>query len=265
MQDPRQCRPINDLGVRGLAWIFVGVIYAFIFVAVAESTRTVIGSPANFLLAALAASTLTALFYGSMRLVVLIANVILIATLLFLLLGRDSGWLTLPLLILIPALLGMLIGAVYGWRDRRSNVCCADAKTVAGLFTGALTALLAALVFALFGSSDSLVYPWLVMCLAPLAGALYVSTACWFVQRLENLLPPIGDGALVGLGVGAITGLLFVVIATNFEPDITGHGQPLSFIANLHQVLGPTLLGTAASCFALGVARALLRLPWYRL
>jgi len=246
-----------------MAWVFVGVLYGFVFVSVAESLRDVVAPPFNFLYATVAAATLTALFYGSMRLAVIIGNVILVVALLFLMLGRDSGCFTLTLLVQISAAIGMLVGAWYGWRDRHSRVCCADAKVVAGLFSGSTTGLMAGLVMLLFGSSDQVVYPWLVMVLAPVGGVLYVSTACWFVRRLQNLLPPIGDGALVGLGVGAITGLLFVMIAGTLDPDVTGHDEPLVFIERIYDVLGVTLLGTAASCFALGVARTLLRLPWY--
>ncbi len=265
MTTSKQCPVLNDAGLRGLVWVFIGLVYAFIFVSVAESTRDLLGSPLNFLFATVAASTLTALFYGSMRLAVIIANVVLVTTLLFLMFGKDSGLFTLPLLILVPAALGMLIGAGYGWRDRGSRVCCADAKIVAGLFAGCVTLLPSLLVLAVFGGSDRVVYPWLVMLLAPMAGSIYVTSACWFVRRLHKLLPPIGDGALVGLGVGAITGLLFVVIAGTFEPDVTGHGRPLLFIENVYRVLDAALIGAAASCFALGIARAFMRVDWYRL
>jgi len=265
MSAHRQCPILNDAGLRGLVWVFIGLVYAFIFVSVAESTRELLGSPFNFMFATVAAAALTALFYGSMRLAVIIANAVLVTTLLFLMFGKDSGLFTLPMLILIPAALGMLIGAGYGWRDRGSRVCCADAKIIAGLFAGAVTLLPALLVLAVFGGSDQVVYPWLVMLLAPMAGSLYVTTACWFVRRLHHLLPPLGDGALVGLGIGAITGLLFVVIAGTFEPDVTGHGRPLHFIENVYRVIDSTLVGAAVSCFALGVGRAFLRVDWYKL
>ena len=264
-QADSQCMPLNDVGFRGLAWIFVGLIYAFGFVSIAEATRGLVGTPFNFLLATLAAPTLTALVYGSMRLVVVIGNVVLVLTLLLLMLGDEDAYLTPGMLVLLPAVLGLVIGAVYGLRDRHSRVCCADAKTVSGLFAGILTLLFAGFVLLLFGSADRVVYPWLVMGLAPLAGVVYMSTACWFVRRLQNLLPPVGDGALVGLGVGAVIGLLFVVIAGTFDAGITGHHKPLAFVDAIHGVLGITLLATAASCFALGALRALLRIPWYRL
>jgi len=265
MPPAKQCPVLNDAGLRGLVWVFIGIVYGFIFVAVAESSRNLLGTPFNFMLATVAASALTALFYGSMRLVVMIANVLLVTTLLFLMFGKDSGYFTLELLILIPAALGMLIGAGYGWRDHGSRVCCADAKIVAGLFAGAVSLFPALLVLAIYGKSDQVIYPWLIMLVAPTAALLYVTTACWFVKHLHNLLPPIGDGAVVGLGVGTITGLLFVVIAATFEPDVTGHGRPLLFIENIHNVLGVSLLGAAGSCFAVGIARALLKVEWYRL
>lgn len=259
------CPAFNEIGFRGLVWIFVGIIYGFIFVSLAEFLRDVIHSPLNLLVATIGASTFTALFYGSLRLVVMIANAILVCFLLFLLFGRESGGFTLPLLILIPAALGMLIGAGYGMLDRKSRVCCADAKIIGGLVSGTITALIAGLAIMLIGDSPQTTYPWLVMCLAPIAGVIYVSTACWFVRHLQNLLPPIGDGAIVGLGVGAITGLLFVVIGGTIDPDITGSGKPLALLEKIYGVLGVTLVGTAASCFVLGAIRALLRRDWYKL
>ena len=265
MQPQLQYQPIGNLGLRGLAWIFAGIIYGFTFVSVAQSTLDAVGPAYNVVLATIVTPALTALIYSSMRLTVVIANVVLVVTLLFTMFGGDSGYLSPHLLIQIPAALGMLIGAWYGWRDRGSRICCADAKILDGLFVGLATSLLTGLAIVLFGSSNAVVYPWLVTCLAPLAGALYMATVPWFLRRLNKLLPPAGDGAVVGLGVGILTGLLFVVIAGSFEPDVPGGSGELSFIESIYDVLGTTLIGTAASCFVLGAVRQLLGLPWYRL
>lgn len=267
MKDVRrkECSIFNDIGIRGLVWLFVGVIYGFLFVSIAEILRDFVSSPLNILAATVGASALTALFYGSVRLVALIANIVFVATLLFFLFGPDPGYFSPLELVGIAAFLGLTVGAVYGRLDHKSRIFCADAKVICGLFTGIVTALIAGLVMFLVGDANKIVYPWLVMLLAPIAGAIYVGTACWFVHHLQNLLPPIGDGALVGLGVGATTGGLFLVIVGAVNPDFIGHREALASLERIHEVLGVTLLSSAASCFLLGGIRAARKMAWYKL
>jgi len=256
---------IDNLLLRALVWGFIGLVYGFIFVVAAELLRPLVGTPWHLLLATTATASLTALFYASMRLSVIIANLLFVTTLLYLAFGRDAGCCSITSLILIAALLGMLVGGAYGWHDKQTKICCADAKIVAGLVTGAAGLPLTLLALWIFDAPDRALLPWLVALLAPLSGLLYVGSARWFVERCQNLLPPFGDGALVGFGVGAVTGLLFVVLIGTLEPQIAGSSEEPLFLGRVYEVLGESVALSAFSCLLAGAARSWLRVPWYNL
>lgn len=266
MSSNAQCPPIESLLLRGLLWAFVGTVYGFVFTVSAEALRTLLPAPFPPLIAAILAAGLTALVYGSMRLAVIIANILFVGTLLYLLLVGDSGDSPgIAVLTLLGAAIGLAVGAFYGLRDKCSRVCLADGKAIAGLFAGAATVLPAWLAMVL-GSTPHGAFPlWLPMLLAPLAGVIYVSTAHWFVARLHQLLPPVGDGALVGGSVGAVTGLLFVVLAGSFDPHFIGGAATADYLQQVHAALGSVIPGCAISCFLLGGARCLLKIRWYDL
>ena len=253
---------IEDMLLRSLAWVFVGLVFGFIFVVSGEVLRGVLGDPWRLPLATVMASTMTSLVYGSMRLTVIVANVLLAVLVLYFAFDDQPGQLTLGRIMLVCAGIGTLVGGLYAWGETRSQVWCADAKIVAGLVAGFPAALLA-LLLPLFGFDASMTYPWLVALLGPLAAVVYVRRARWFIAHCHRLLPRVGDGILVGLGVGVVTGLLFLVMAGIFGIDM---GSELSaFFTHVDARLSATLLWSAAGCLVLGLARSFMRVPWYNL
>jgi hypothetical protein len=253
---------IEDMLLRSLAWVFVGLVFGFIFVVSGEVLHGVVGETWRMPLATVMASTLTSLVYGSMRLTVIVANVLLAVLVLYFAFDDQPGQLTLGRIMLVCAAIGTLVGGLYGWSETRSMVWCADAKIVAGLVAG-LPAALLALVLGLFNLDVATAHPWLVAALAPVAAVFYVRRAAWFIGHCHRLLPRVGDGILVGLGVGVVTGLLFLVMAGIFGIDM---GPELSaFFTHVDARLSATLLWSAGGCLLLGLARSFLRVPWYNL
>lgn len=251
--------------LRGMIWLFVGVIFALVFVLLTEFLRDVLPSPIHLLVATVGAGSLTALFYGSMRLTVIVANILFITTLAYVFSISYVDKVSLLPLITGGALLGMVIGAYYGWKDKGSRIFCADAKIVAGVVAGSISAVIVVVpVWLIFGLEQT-VYPWLVMAIAPVTGQLYVLSAYWFVERCQHLLSPVGDGAVVGLGVGAVTQLVFVIMASSLDSNIVGLAEPSPYLERVKDVLVLSMLGAALSCFVLGMLRTAFRARWYDL
>ena len=245
--------------LRGAIWAIIGVIFGFIFVALAESLRNVVPTPLHQILASVGSAALTALFYSSMRLTVMVANFTFIAMLAYMWGNVDS---VLESLVLIGAVVGLIVGALYGWQEKRSQICCADAKILAGLLAGVAASLFALILNLLF---EELVYPNSAMAIAPMAILVYVTSAPWFVRRCQLIVPAVVDGAIVGLGVGGTTGFLFMLMAGSLDPHMLSVAHHLSLVERVQAVWLPIALGTAASCGAVGVMRSLLRVRWYDL
>ena len=168
--------------LRGAVWAFIGVFFGFIFVVLMAYLQG-FATPSFQLLGATAgAAGLTALFYGSMRLTVMVANFTFIAMVFY---TWGNAQLTLEPLIYIGAIVGLVVGAVYGAKDKRSRVFCAEAKIVAGVFSGILASVLGLLAGFLF---DGPLLPWAGIIVAPAATLIYVSSAYWFVDRCHRFL-----------------------------------------------------------------------------
>ncbi len=251
---------LKDTLLRGVIWGFVGVIYGFLFLMLNEYLRGSMHDGLRIVVATIGASALTALFYGSMRLVVIVANVVFIATLMFI--AVTTFQVKLEHLVLLGGALGLITGAIYGWLEIHSHVFRADGKLVAGLFSSILAVPLLLMPVLWF---DEVPYPWSVMMLAPVVTLIYVSIAHWFVKRCCNILTPPGDGALVGLGVGASIGMLFMIMAGKFSPELLGLTHLGPFIDRIHANAVDVMLGAGFICFWVGFFRGVLRVRWYDL
>ena len=250
---------VQDALIRALTWAFVGGLFGAIFV-VSRALLAELQPPAlQQGLAAVIATALGALLYGSMRLTVIVAVCALSTMALAALLAAAP--LALPQLLLIGGLSGVLVGGFYGHLDHHSRVRRADAKLLAGLSAGVLggASVLVPLQLLAVEVPDVL----LTALLAPLCGLLYVGMALGFVRRFSHVLAPAGDGVLVGAGAGAVVAVLFWLMRDSMArwPE-----------AALHPVLaggdGQWLYATASAAAAaalVGVARAILRLRWYNL
>lgn len=242
--------------LRGVVWAFIGIVFSFIYVVLTEYLREVAGPGVRILAATAGAAALTSLFYGSMRLSVMVANFTFIAMVVY---TWGNSALTLEPLISVGAVVGLTVGAVYGWLDKKSRVFCADAKVVAGLFSGVLAAGLGLLLNLFIEMS----YPWSVALITPAAVLIYVGSAHWFVNRCHGFLPPAGGGALVGLGVGSVTGLLFMIMAATLDPESLGMAFHQSFVERVKDVWMGVVGAAAAVCCAVGVLRSLFKVRWY--
>jgi hypothetical protein len=251
---------MGETAVRGAIWALIGVIFGFLFVVIAELLADQVGPPYAVPAAIVLAAGLTSLFYGSMRLAVLVANLTFIAIMLFT--WQSGGGATLDLLVFLGGGLGLAVGAAYGWYDKGSRVCCADAKTIAGLVAGGVAAMAVAPLALLVADIDG---RWLAMIGAPLALLVYVSIARWFIDRCHGLFPPVVDGALVGLGVGVFIGLLCLIIAGALDAALLSEPAQQALVQRVEAAWPGTVFACAAACFPVGVLRSVLGVAWYDL
>ena len=250
---------LEETALRAAVWAFVGIVFGFIFVVVSAYLQGVVHPALQLLAASTGAAGLTALFYGSMRLTVMVANFNFIAMVVY---TWGNEQLSLEPLIYVGAFVGITVGAVYGAKDKKSRVFCAEAKIVAGLLAGLMAAVLGLVpLLFVFG----LERPWVAMLVGPAATLIYVTTAWWFVQRCHRFLPPVLDGALVGLGVGSATGLLFMIMAGTIDSGLLAGSYHQVVVERVQSTWGVTVAATALACSCVGVLRSLLKVRWYNL
>jgi hypothetical protein len=240
---------------RGIIWGFVGLIFGALFVPLWEFARQWAGPYVGLVLATTASGAVGGLFYGSMRLAFLIAIFTNIAVFGFLVSAPwpISPWVTMAL----GAGIGLLIGAVYGATAKDSKVFRADAKTLTGLAAGLAASVIAMTVTVL---DVPLSIAHLVGVLAPATGLFYVLLLPPMVERFSNLLPPVGDGAVVGAAVGGFVGLGMWVVGGTVLDGLAG-----PWVESSHTIaqLWPEAVGFAmAGAFLLGFLRDLFNLHW---
>ncbi len=240
--------------IRGVIWGFVGILFGSLFISVYHFVGD--GPVPALVLAGTLSTGLGAMIYGSMRLAVIIAafcSVLAVASLIVA--EADAS----PMhMILRTGALGLVIGALYGAFARHSRIYRADAKTLTGLISGALVS---GLFLVVLRSGD--IEPpigWTVALLCPLAGLVYTrlieTTLPWF----QNILPPVGDGALVGAGVAVYIGVGLWLVAGYIDPTILGnHATDAKTI--LRQ-LPSAVFGGLAGGFIGGFIGGMLGMKW---
>jgi hypothetical protein len=246
---------LREAGIRGGIWAFIGLLYAVLFVFfVVFSPRWAI--PADpFFVAAVLAATIGALIYSSMRLAVLMAGLLFPISIILFTLGGGALDLLRLLSIMLPA--GVLMGAVYGYFSRGSRIRCADAKTLAGFSVGVLVGLLYMLLSArLQGVSLT----WLVAIMSPLTGLLYVMVVPTFIRLYNDLLPPLGDGALVGGFVAVFISICSFVMASSVDTGMAGNLVPE--VEQVLERLPAAMLGGVLGSGLAGVVSGLLLTNW---
>ena len=246
---------LKEALIRGAIWAFVGLLYAMLFiffVALAKHWQP----PVNpVFLAAILAGTLGALIYSSMRLAVLMTVVISpVSIFYFILSPRPVDLLS---LLLVVTVIGAVIGGLYGVFSKGSRVYRADAKTLAGFSAGWL----AALAYLLIGwSIEGFTVGWVILLLCPLTGMLYVWMVPSFIKHYDDLLPPVADGLMVGVGVSAYVALTFFVLVSSIDEAAAGALMPA--LEQVHELLPQSLLGGAVGGGLAGVASGLLLTDW---
>jgi hypothetical protein len=258
MQQVIMAQRIQDLLLRGVTWSMVGVFFGTLFVVLVEIMQMYLPFAVGLVVATISAAALTSLFYGSMRLALMVANFTFMATLIYT--WQGAPYLGLEPLVLVGAGVGVAVGTAYGLHDKRSRIYCAEAKIVAGAFAGAIGGLVALLTHRLFGVTS---YTGLAVLIAPIAVLVYVTSATWFIKRCHRLLPAAGNGAIVGLGVGTVTGLVFLIIAATLDPKLLETRALTGFVQRVEVVWMATVAGCAMACFPIGALRAVLNVPWY--
>ncbi len=230
---------------RAMIWAIIGSLYGMIFIFFYNLSQhwSLPLSPLFF--SATLAATIAALIYSSMRLAVIVSLIASMVCLFYVVANGEQ--ISLSSMMLVTAIAGAITGGIYGAKAKSSRVFRADAKTLAGVSSGALVAILIVIVSALI-PAISLSIIIAVSCL--LTGALYVTLVPFFVRRYHELLPPVGDGAMVGAGASVFIALLFFVLISGVTPEMAGPLQPLTeqirntfFGAALGGMLGGAISG----------------------
>ena len=246
---------LREALIRGAIWSFIGLLYAMLFVffvALVEHWQP----PVNpVFLAGILAATFGALIYSSMRLAVLMTVIISPVSIFYFIL---ASWpVDLPALLLVVAVIGAVIGALYGVFSMGSRIYRADAKTLAGFSAGWLASL-SYLLFAVFVGDLPLNLTVALMC--PLTGMLYVWMVPSFIKHYDNLLPPIGDGLMAGVGVSAFVALTFFVMISSIDSSVAGSLLPA--VERVREYLPQSLLGGVIGGGLAGVVSGILLTDW---
>jgi hypothetical protein len=237
--------------IRAVIWGFIGSLYGMLFVIFAVLANEWELPVHPFLFSGVLAGTIGALIYSSMRLAVLMA--IIISPVCAILMLFSSTPITPINLLLIIGTVGAMAGALYGRFNTNSRVYRADAKTLTGFTAG----LLVALGYVVMSKQLSDIPLGIVVGLmCPITGLIYVSLAPAFIRAFGNMLPPAGDGALVGVGVAIFLTLCNFVMVHSIDIDSTGafhemvhHVQDLLPQAILGGSIGGVLGGVISSMF----------------
>lgn len=242
-----------DIILRAVVWGFVGLIFGFIFSVLDRSLDAVPVLSLRYAVATAAAGAIGALVYGNLRLAVIISSVAFVAITGQLILFSSA---TTGAVLLTGSVVGLVVGAVYARLTDSPGLQRADAKALAGASAGLLASLLVIVPSWFIGEIP---YPWLTAVVCPVTGLVYVAVSRQFSERFSNLLPPLGDGALVGAGIGLLIGLLFLLAAGSVDNPLSTPYR--AFTSAVLDTLAPAVLGAAAGALLAGAARALLGRP----
>ena len=222
--------------IHGAIWSFIGLLYAILFSSSAVFTQQWILSDYPYFFACIIAGTFGALMYSSLRLVVFISLVLLPVCIIYFI--NTLGNLTLGglLMVMLPA--GLLIGAAYGRFSKLSRVRFAEAKALTGLSAGFFVALLYLVLQLMFPDMS---IAWIVGIMCPITGALYVLFVPSFIHKFHDLLPTMGDGALVGIAVAFFISLCLFVMAGSIDTNMTG--EMVQEISTILKLLPGAILG----------------------
>ncbi|MCG8485939.1 MAG: hypothetical protein MI756_00560 [Chromatiales bacterium] len=246
---------IKEALIRGAIWAFIGLLYGMLFVsfsAFAEHWSLPINP---YLFAGVLSGTLGALIYSSMRLAVLMTIITSpVCIFYFILAGKPAN---LPIILLIATIIGAIVGALYGVFSMGSRVNRADAKTLTGFSAGWLVSL-CYLLFSNFFEGYPIALIVALMC--PLTGILYVFLVPGFIKLYDNLLPPIGDGLMVGVGVSGFVTLSFFIMISSIDHEVAG--SLVTVLQTIHESLPGAMLGGVIGGGSAGILSGILLTKW---
>jgi hypothetical protein len=246
---------VKEAFIRSAIWAFIGLLYAMLFiffVALAEYWQLPVEP---IFLAGILAGTLGALIYSSMRLAVLMTSIISPLSIFYFIL---VDWpVDLYHLLLAASAIGAVIGALYGVFSMGSRIYRADAKTLAGFSAGWLVSLGYLLLSTLFGDAS---LGMIVGLMCPLTGILYVWMVPTFIKHYDNMLPPVADGLMVGVGVSGFVALTFFVMICSIDNSVAGPLLPV--IERIQENLLQAVLGGILGGGVAGAASGLMLTRW---
>ncbi|MCP4077039.1 MAG: hypothetical protein GY744_12760 [Gammaproteobacteria bacterium] len=208
--------------IRGAIWAFIGFLYGILFILFFSMSNH-LSLPLNpLIVAGTLAGTIAALIYSSMSLAVIVSMVSSVTSLI--LVVSSHNHINLVTMTITTAIVGAVTGAVYGLKAKQSRIFRADAKTLTGIFSGAIVSLFFVLLSIIL-PDISLEFTVATLCL--FTGILYVTFVPTFVKHFSGLLPPMADGAMVGAGTSAFIALIFFFMTSGVTPETAGSLQPL--------------------------------------
>ena len=241
--------------VRSVIWAFIGVLYGMLFVFFSEFAEQWKLPVHPYFFSGVLAGTIGALIYSSMRLAVLLA--ILISPVCILIFVFSGGHVYPAELFMIVTPIGAIIGAFYGLFSANSRVYRADAKMLTGFSAGFLAALGYLMLSAYLKDFPVGIIAG-VMCIV--TGWLYVLFVPTFIRLCDNLLPPLGDGALVGASVAVFLVVCFVLMinSINTDPEV----QTLPLLRHIYELLPQAVTGGMFGAAFAGFISGLLLKEW---
>jgi hypothetical protein len=246
---------IKEALIRGAIWAFIGLLYAMLFIFLAAfAAHWQLPIDPN-LFAGVLAGTLGALIYSSMRLAVLMTTIISPISIFYFMVSDHP--VDLLFLVLVVSIVGAIVGAFYGLFSMGSRVNRADAKTLAGFSAGWLASLVYLLVTSLTAPVS---ITTVVALLCPLTGVIYVALVPGFIRLYDNLLPPLGDGLMVGMGVSGFIALSIYVMIGTIDSNVAG---PLATVLEvIHGNLPHAIIGGILGAGLAGIVSGLLLTNW---
>lgn len=246
---------LREALIRGAIWAFVGLLYAmlFVFFSVFASYWKIPTEP--YFVALLLSGTIGAIIYSSMRLAVFMAGLLFPISIIYFTLNDGNITLVTVLKLLVPA--GIVIGGLYSFFDKGSRIDCADAKTLAGFTVGCGLGLVYLLAMPIAGG---LSLPWLVAIACPLTGIIYVAVVPTFIRLYRDLLPPVGDGALVGAFVAIFIAFCSFIMASSIDNSMAGTLMPE--VELVLERLPAAMLGGLCGAGLAGVISGLMLSEW---
>jgi hypothetical protein len=138
-----------------------------------------------------------------------------------------------------------------------SRVNRADAKTLAGFSAGWLASLVYLLLINL---TAPLSIAAIVALLCPLTGLIYVTLVPGFIKLYDNLLPAVGDGLIVGVGVSGFIALSLFVMIGSIDNEVAGPFS--SALEVIHGNLPGAAVGGIIGAGLAGILSGLLLTDW---
>lgn len=246
---------LREALIRGAIWAFIGLLYAmlFVFFSVFSGYWKLPAEP--YFVALLLSGTIGAIIYSSMRLAVFMAGLLFPISIFYFTLSDGNMTLTALLKILLPA--GLVIGGLYSLFAKGSRIDCADAKTLAGFCVGGILGLGYLLAEPWL---KQIPLPWLVAIACPVTGMLYVFVVPTFIRLYRDLLPPVGDGALVGGFVAIFIAFCSFIMASSIDSSMAGTLMPE--VEQVLERLPLAMLGGLLGAGCAGIISGLMLSEW---